>query len=363
MGCASSSVVCEPVVMACGNSGGFGCILPMKDNIESMKLLIDMSSTLIVHYFDKTINKTIVPKGGIIQFLEANNMFGKTMDINTLAFKFLKIHPIKSIVEIFKKEITGIRLAHSAWGDKFYTYSTFPILNGICALEFLPIEKQKFLLNDGNNPRGIMYQNIYLFPQTFCGKVSSLVDEYNKLNNFVSIKKLYDEVYMPLQILHSKQIVHNDIKFDNILLCNGEFRIIDFGFTQKMYEGPLTFSGTKGWLHPRFTFFGKDFVDTKLTEIYKIKKQSFDFDVAITQSQDYCKNNIWSVNDTFNFLKIVILFYSKNHHQQLTPEITADNKHALTILKELETFVCLELNNKQSGGSTEIQRLYKKYIH
>ena len=59
-----------------------------------------------------------------------------------------------------------------------------------------------------------------------------------------------------LKYLHSKGIVHRDIKLDNIMLSNrnedGIARIIDFGFAMRSVTGETvtTAMGTLGYMAP-----------------------------------------------------------------------------------------------------------------
>ena len=55
------------------------------------------------------------------------------------------------------------------------------------------------------------------------------------IRNGVSLKNLLDwfiEIAQAIQIMHSKNIVHNDIASRNILISNSHIRIIDFGMSE-----------------------------------------------------------------------------------------------------------------------------------
>ena len=51
--------------------------------------------------------------------------------------------------------------------------------------------------------------------------------------NIDSIKKIYDDIAPFLKILHDNKIVHFDIKPENILYCQGKYKLIDYGLMQK----------------------------------------------------------------------------------------------------------------------------------
>lgn len=65
------------------------------------------------------------------------------------------------------------------------------------------------------------------------GGKQSLLD-YLKDNYPLSepvMRKIGSQLLSALQYLHEKNIVHRDIKLQNILMLNGDVKIIDFGFS------------------------------------------------------------------------------------------------------------------------------------
>lgn len=78
-----------------------------------------------------------------------------------------------------------------------------------------------------------------LFVTEICpgGDLLTYVRKRRKLKEPLA-KWMFKQILEGLQYIHSKQIVHRDIKLDNILLDqNGRLIICDFGVSRKIEEG------------------------------------------------------------------------------------------------------------------------------
>ena len=65
----------------------------------------------------------------------------------------------------------------------------------------------------------------------WCEGLFNIIDENQQLSDKDIIKGFYD-LYETLQTLHNKGIYHQDIKTDNIAVCNDSFKLNDFGFAK-----------------------------------------------------------------------------------------------------------------------------------
>ena len=80
-----------------------------------------------------------------------------------------------------------------------------------------------------------------------------LQDEYSN-KSFAVIKKFFFEICLAISYMHSKQLIHRDIKLSNILLdLNNEIvKLIDFGFAINENANDYIYwrCGTPGYMAP-----------------------------------------------------------------------------------------------------------------
>lgn len=83
------------------------------------------------------------------------------------------------------------------------------------------------------------------------GKLTNLLVEYSFKEN--QIATILREVLLAVEYLHSNQLIHRDIKSDNILINkNGEIKLSDFGFCciQRSYIKHKSIVGSPYWMPP-----------------------------------------------------------------------------------------------------------------
>lgn len=259
-------------------------------------------------------------------------------------FKFLFSDNGKEFIH----ELDGIQLAYDAWGEtNFFNYTTFPKINigntNICAFAFIPPAYMSFTVNVKEQGT-LRLSRIILFPQIFCGNISSLASKYND-NQEISFQKLYNAIYMPLKVLHDKGIVHNDIKMDNIVECDGTYKLIDFGLTKKI-DDSFKRMYIPGMAHPATN---EGIIDVELNEVFT----SYGCEKRVEKP--------YVVNDMFNFFIIFALFKLK--HKRSATKMAKENAEFIknTTFKTLMGEACMFPWGAEGGQSTTLSKLYNKY--
>lgn len=84
------------------------------------------------------------------------------------------------------------------------------------------------------------------------GDLSTYIDN-NKPNNWTILSGLHYQIIEGMEYLHGRNIVHYDLKYENILYNNGRIKITDFGISRKVVKsfGRAKFvRGTKYYMAP-----------------------------------------------------------------------------------------------------------------
>lgn len=123
-------------------------------------------------------------------------------------------------------------------------------------------------------------------------KYGYLVMEYGELDLFEYLSKysstiiyinfIYD-IIKGLEYIHSKNIVHCDIKLENIILVKNKAKIIDFGLSEKLIENTKSVNlvGTSGYMSPEIKYKG---YCSKKSDIWSLGKLIQNIEIELIRS-------------------------------------------------------------------------------
>ncbi|XP_065640607.1 uncharacterized protein LOC124818979 isoform X1 [Hydra vulgaris] len=230
---------------------------------EHCKDFIDRGSIInFSSYGDKIEFKIFDENNAIYESIASNIQANKGNDMDELFIENLKkVRVVGSgasgTVYLCTDENTGRRLAMKC-------IETGDIDNNVNAKqEFEKVQDEISLFQTLNHERIVHY-----FGSTYTNTTVSIVMEfmeggslYNKISNEGALdentasEKSY-QILCGLEYLHSKNIVHRDIKSANILLdLYGNCKLADFGISKQIQTisscaGCKTFAGTPYWMSP-----------------------------------------------------------------------------------------------------------------
>jgi serine/threonine protein kinase len=131
--------------------------------------------------------------------------------------------------------------------------------NGYTIAQFQQIGKEVEIMKQLHHPNLVKYFSSCWDNNQFCIE-TELVDG-GTLHDFLKRQLTENEIVMilgqllkGLEYLHSKNIIHRDLKLENILVMkNGQLKIADFGLSKKIPQSivsSLTFAGTEPYMSP-----------------------------------------------------------------------------------------------------------------
>ena len=85
-----------------------------------------------------------------------------------------------------------------------------------------------------------------------CGDLLTFVRKRTKLSEKIA-KFIFRQIIEALQYIHSKNVIHRDIKLDNILIdLNNTIKLCDFGFAKVINKDAKTYTkcGTPCYIAP-----------------------------------------------------------------------------------------------------------------
>ena len=94
--------------------------------------------------------------------------------------------------------------------------------------------------------------HFFIVMEYICGDLLSFIRKRNKLNEQIS-KMIFKQIIEGLKYIHKKNIIHRDIKLDNILIdTTNTVKICDFGVSRKIEKGQKIYErcGTPAYIAP-----------------------------------------------------------------------------------------------------------------
>ena len=94
--------------------------------------------------------------------------------------------------------------------------------------------------------------HFFIVMEYICGDLLSFIRKRNKLNEQIS-KMIFKQLIEGLKYIHKKNIIHRDIKLDNILIdTTNTVKICDFGVSRKIEKGQKIYErcGTPAYIAP-----------------------------------------------------------------------------------------------------------------
>lgn len=210
------------------NRGYTGIVMELFNNDDDNTLYNDLKKAKPKNMTLITMNKKIkIPNKDLDSILRLIRLNSKV----TLAKKFSYIIPLFNTNESrFNSELEGYKQLISIFGKDISKYTTV---------------RKGFEYND-NDVYGICFNNTYYI---FIEKCYKTIDNIKFTQK--SLNKCVSDISETLNILKKHNYIHNDIKPDNIILCNKRFKLIDWESSNLIKNQTSTFINSK---NGNFTF-------------------------------------------------------------------------------------------------------------
>ncbi|KAM3131431.1 hypothetical protein pb186bvf_016503 [Paramecium bursaria] len=155
------------------------------------------------------------------------------------------------------------------------------------------IIKKKESLNEIEILRYLDHENVILFHECFLHNGSLfIITEYAKNHldleslDHDDIKCILQQILSGLVYIHSRQIVHRDIKLENIIIDSSkQVKIIDFGFAVRSKQYSKSICGSPGYIAP------------ELFDSEEIITKSDIFSLGVIMVKLYTKKRLFKGND------------------------------------------------------------------
>lgn len=136
--------------------------------------------------------------------------------VGSMEIKIGKDYHLVNKTIIFRKFI--LKKYYNSTKNLMIADNEMNILEQISDLDYVPKIIKEYIDNRGR----------YILLNKIEGRTLSDIYVINKI-------RAYDQIYEKVQELHKRNIYHNDIKEDNILLQNNKIYLIDFALSNNKY--------------------------------------------------------------------------------------------------------------------------------
>jgi serine/threonine protein kinase len=132
----------------------------------------------------------------------------------------------------------------------------------------------------------------------------------SKCNNkpFINLDKLIKDVLDCLNIIQKRNLIHNDIKDDNIVLCDDTYKLIDWGQAgplDKIYIGDFIYSNPIKWYIRGYTgFISRKLMDVRARFVDKAYERSSMYQEQYNRITEEFKTVINKNSDRKELMKI-----------------------------------------------------------
>lgn len=210
----------------CVGKGASGCIVKFENKKGIMQYVNQDDIASIEFYYEhgnSIASRTLNNIYDIVDFLQGI----KPPYITSV--KAIPDHSFKrDITENFLKELSMMHKVYDALHEDEHTIRPVAVNVGSRSKE---LQSFGFILALKNN------RKLHIIPQEFCdsGNLEHHMDEYDRTedeHHYVDIlRKTIVHIPKILHKLHAKGIIHNDVHAQNMVVCGGKVKLIDFGMS------------------------------------------------------------------------------------------------------------------------------------
>jgi serine/threonine protein kinase len=242
------------------NCGGFGCFYIADVNKVWFEKFIAANFKIFPVTFDSRTNKIIN---------ESSNQFSQMTDDQLKYFKSriegLKIFLFNNKEKEYKRELEIIDILKTIFGDNLSLYTTYIADSKLLKFEFGLSSEDWFIFREisSSNTYKILRKSKYIYAMMFSVCSPIKLDDIHSLPPTIIYKKFKGDMTKILTILHGQKYAHCDIKYENLVLCNDNFKLIDLSSisnTNTIVQSGFTYR------NPQFYIFDK--CDSKQTGLF-----------------------------------------------------------------------------------------------